>query len=224
MKNIYETIKERHSVRIYNDKEIEKEKIDFLNNLIDECNKEGNLNMQLILNDAETFDKYILHYGKLKNAKNYIALIGKKDDNRLEEKCGYFGEKIVLEAKEMGLNTCWVAGSYKKGLVKAKLNDGETVVCIIAIGYSDTNGNPHKLKSFNDVSVSKDVPDWYKKGVEYALLAPTAINQQSFKFKLEDENTVSLKAGFGPYVKIDKGIVKYHFELGAGIDIFKWKE
>lgn len=224
MKNIEETIKSRHSVREYNDKEIETYKIDFLNEIIDKCNKEGNLNIQLILNDEETFDKYILHYGKLKNAKNYIALIGKKKDNKLEEKCGYFGEKIVLEAKEMGLNTCWVAGSYKRKCVKANIDEDENLVCIIAIGYSDINGTSHKVKSFEDVSGSKDVPNWYKKGIEYALLAPTAINQQKFKFSLDGENTVSVKTGFGPYVKIDLGIVKYHFEIGAGIDNFKWKE
>ena len=224
MKDIDETIKSRHSVRVYNDKAIEQEKIDFLNEIIDKCNKEGNLNIQLVLNDEETFERYILHYGKLKNAKNYIALVGNKNDKNLDQKCGYFGEKIVLEAKDIGLNTCWVGGSYKKGLVKAKLKKDDTVVCIIAIGYSDTNGNPHKSKEFKDVSISKDVPNWYKKGIEYALLAPTAINQQKFKFKLEDKKTVSLRSGIGPFVKVDLGIVKYHFELGAGYNNFKWKE
>ena len=58
---------------------------------------------------------------------------------------------------------------------------------------------------------------------EFALYAPTAMNQQKFKFELVDENEVSLKvAGLGICTDIDLGIVKYHFELGAGVDNFNW--
>lgn len=224
MKNVEETIKSRHSVRKYTDKPIEEGLVENLNTLINECNKEGNLNIQLVLNDSDTFDKFILHYGKIRNAKNYIALIGKKVEKNLDEKVGYYGEKLVLEAQELGLNTCWVAGTYSKGLVKAKINEDEKLVCIIAIGYGESQGVPHKGKSFDDVSVTKDAPDWYKKGIEYALLAPTAINQQKFKFELINNNIVIAKAGIGPMAKIDLGIVKYHFELGAGKDNFRWKE
>lgn len=183
MKNIEETIKSRHSVRKFTDKEIDKKTVDKLNELIKECNKEGNLNIQLILNNGETFDKFILHYGKLKNAKNYLAMIGKKN-KKLEENIGYYGQRLVLEAQELGLNTCWVAGTYSKDSVKATINKDEKLVCIIAIGYGENQGIPHKGKTFDDVSITKDVPDWYKKGIEYALLAPTAINQQKFKFEL----------------------------------------
>lgn len=221
MKNIEEVIKARHSVRSYKDKTIEKNVVDSLNELIKECNEEGNLNIQLVLNDSDTFDKFILHYGKLKNAKNYLAMIGKKGSG-LEEKVGYYGEKLVLEAQELGLNTCWVAGTYSKGSVKAKIDKDEKLVCIIAIGYGENNGVPHKGKSFEDVSNSYEVPDWYKKGIEYALLAPTAINQQKFKFKLVDGNNVSIKIGIGTFTKVDLGIVKYHFELGANKKNFDW--
>ena len=79
-------------------------------------------------------------------------------------------------------------------------------------------------KSFEDVSKTiKNVPDWYRRGVDFALYAPTAMNQQKFKFELVDENEVSLKvAGLGICTDIDLGIVKYHFELGAGVDNFNW--
>lgn len=220
MKNVEKTIKSRHSVRKFIDKQIDEDVVNKLNGLIRECNMEGNLNIQLVLNDGETFDKFILHYGKIQNAKNYLAMIGKKD-KKLEEKIGYYGEKIVLESQELGLNTCWVAGTYSKGSVKATINEDEKLVCIIAIGYGENQGTPHKGKDFDDVSITKDVPDWYRKGIEYSLLAPTAINQQKFKFELLG-NTVLLKSGIGPMAKIDMGIVKYHFELGAGKENFKW--
>lgn len=67
------------------------------------------------------------------------------------------------------------------------------------------------------------MPDWFKSGVEAALLAPTAMNQQKFTFALDGEK-VSAKAGKGFYSKIDLGIAKYHFEIGAGKDTFRWSE
>lgn len=219
--DIEKLIKERHSVRSYLDKQIEKEKVDELNKLISSINKEENLNIQLVLNDNEVFDKFILHYGRLKNCKNYIALIGEKD-SLLNEKVGYQGEKIVLKAQELGLNTCWVAGTYKKSSVKATINSNEKLVCVIAIGYGETNGNVRKSKTIDEVNNSTEYPEWYKKGIEFALLAPTAVNQQKFKFEYLGEDDVKAIPGKGPMTKIDLGIVKYHFELGANKKI-NWK-
>lgn len=221
MGNIEKLIRERHSVRSYLDKEIENEKVKKIDDLINSINEEENLNIQLILNDGEAFDKFILHYGRLKNCKNYIALIGKKD-NSLDEKVGYNGERIVLKAQELGLNTCWVAGTYKKSAVKAKIAKDEKLVCVIAIGYGETNGVIRKSKTIDEVTVSTNYPDWFKLGIEFALLAPTAVNQQKFKFEYIDENTVKAIPGRGAMTKIDLGIVKYHFELGANKKI-NWK-
>ena len=50
------------------------------------------------------FYKVCLLYTSFSGVKNYIALIGKKSPN-LEEACGYYGEKIVLRAQQLGLNT-----------------------------------------------------------------------------------------------------------------------
>lgn len=224
MKDIEKIIRERHSVRKYTDKEIEKEKIDKLNALIEECNKEANLHIQLKTNDKETFEKYKLHYGKIYNCHNYIALIGNKKDKKLSEKVGYFGQKIVLKAQALGLNTCWVGAGYSKNELNVDILSNEKIVCVIAIGYGVYPGRPRPSKTFEEVSSNNEVPDWYKRGVEYALLAPTAMNQQKFKFTLLDNNLVILKSGIGPFSKVDLGIVKYHFELGAGTQNFKWKE
>ncbi len=220
--NIEKIINERHSVRSYLDKEIEKDKITKLNNEINSINKNNNLNIQLVLNDREVFDKFILSYGRIKNCNNYIALIGKKNKD-LDEVVGYYGEKLVLLAQELGLNTCWVAGTYRKGLVKAKINEDEKLVCIIALGYGKTSGVKRKSKKFDDVVECSNYPDWFKKGVEYSLLAPTAMNQQKFKFNYIDKNIVEAKAIRGHLTKLDLGIVKYHFELGAKKEI-EWRK
>ena len=129
---------------------------------------------------------------------------------------------IVLKATELGLNTCWVAGTYKKKSVKAIIDNSEKLVCVIASGYGETNGNVRRSKSIDDVTNSIDYPNWYKRGIEFALLAPTAMNQQKFKIKYLSENDVKIKSGNGKMAKVDSGIVKYHFELGANKKI-NWK-
>ena len=150
---------------------------------------------------------------------NYIILAGKPSDS-LQEKCGYYGEKIVLEAQRLGLNTCWVALSFNKTNVKKLIPEGEKLVSVIAIGYGQTQGKPHKSKTLERVMATKgEMPDWFKKGAEAALLAPTAINQQKFKMEIKNGNPVISIAGRGPYTKIDLGIVKYHFEVASGYKV-----
>ena len=68
----------------------------------------------------------------------------------------------------------------------------------------------------------REMPAWFRSGMEAALLAPTATNQQKFLLTL-DGNAVQAEATGGFYSKVDLGIVKYHFEIGAGTDHFTWK-
>ena len=150
---------------------------------------------------------------------------GKKDDKQLQEKAGYYGERIVLKAQEIGLNTCWVALTYNKKEIPCTIKEDEKIVILIAIGYGANNGVEHDIKKRSDVVKESYsvIPGWFDKGVEYALYAPTAMNQQKFKFELKGSKEVSLKvSGIGAYTKIDLGIVKYHFELGAGKENFTW--
>ena len=222
MEDIYKIIKSRHSVRKYTDQKIEGEVKEKLNKIIQECNIESNLNIQLVLNEPNSFNTLMAHYGNFENVKNYIVMIGKKSKD-LEEKCGYYGEKIVLKAQELGLNTCWVGLTYGKNKVPCTLDKDEKIVITICIGYGLYQGISHDIKTFDEVSKTKEsIPDWYKKGVEYALLAPTALNQQKFKIELVNQNIVKITAGKGFFTKVDLGIVKYHFELGARKENFKW--
>lgn len=209
-----ETIKKRHSVRQYLNEPIESIILNELKKEIEDCNKESGLHIQLVTNEPKAFDSFMAQYGKFSGVQNYIALVGKKDKT-LDELCGYYGERIVLKAQQLGLNTCWVAMTYKKIPSAFVVNKGEKLTVVIALGYGKTQGVSHKIKTIEQVSnVSNDTPDWFKAGVELAILAPTAMNQQKFKF-IYKNGDVSIKAGVGFYSKIDLGIVKYHFEIGA---------
>ena len=219
--DLLEAIKSRHSVRSYTDKKIEGETLTQLRQTVDECNQKSGLSIQLCLNEPNAFTGMMARYGKFQNVKNYIALIGKKD-NSLEEKCGYYGETIVLKAQQLGLNTCWVAMTYSKGKSAAVVKPGEKLVIVIALGYGETAGVQHKLKAIEELSsVNSAAPEWFRAGVEAAQLAPTAMNQQKFRFEL-DGNLVKASAGSGFYTKVDLGITKYHFEIGAGESGWTW--
>lgn len=218
--DLTEAMKARHSVRQYKNKPLEAETVKALQEEIEKCNEESGLHIQLVTNEPRAFDSFMAHYGKFRGVTNYIAMIGKKGGQG--EACGYYGERLVLFAQQLGLNTCWVASTYSKIKRAFEIAQGEKLYIVIAIGYGETRGVLHKSKEIKDVAKSEgQTPAWFLRGIEAALLAPTALNQQKFLFTLKGTQ-VSVRAGMGFYTKIDLGIVKYHFEIGAGRDNFCW--
>lgn len=214
-----ELMKARHSVRRFLDKPLEAEAVAALRAEIDACNAEGGLHIQLITEEPEAFQAGKPSYGQFKGCKNYLAMVGPKGK---DEAIGYYGERVVLKAFALGVNSCWVALTYKKGKADVQIGDGEKLYMVVALGYGETQGVAHKVKTMTDVSDYKDGdPEWYKAGLEAALLAPTAMNQQKFKFERAGDK-VKAKAGMGFYTKTDLGIVKYHFELGANMGKNIW--
>ena len=213
--DIMEAIKARHSVRQYKDQPIDMHTVETLRKEITACNRESGMHIQLIVNEPKAFDGFMAHYGKFSGVKNYIAMIGKKGPD-LEEICGYYGERLVLLAQQLGLNTCWVAMTYSKVKTAYQIGAGEKLCCVIALGYGVTQGNSHKVKPIEELcQVNGTMPDWFRAGMEAAQLAPTAMNQQKFCFILNgSEVTAKTKGGF--YTKMDLGIARYHFEAASG--------
>ena len=210
---IIELMKERHSVRQYTDKKIEKEKREVLNALIAKINQKAGLHIQIIYDEPKCFNSMMAHYGKFDGVNNYIALVREK--SKPDEALGYYGEQIVLKAQELGFNTCWVAMTHGKS--KAQIDKGEKLVCLISLGYGKTAGAAHKSKKLSEVcNYKKDMPEWFLSGMEAALLAPTAMNRQKFYFELLPDNSIKITCGRGLYTKLDLGIVKYHFEVVSG--------
>ena len=224
---LQEAITTRHSVRKYIDKEISADIIAALQDKIVECNKVGNLNIQLVLNETKAFTG-MLSYGQFSGVKNYLVMVGKKG-NDLDERVGYYGEQIVLLAQTLGLNTCWVGVSYRKVPEAYNVGKGEKLACMIALGYGETQGVSHKIKSVQQVSnICALTPSWFKEGVEAALLAPTAVNQQKFSSEYigmkDNRHIVKAKKGFSMigYTQMDLGIAKCHFEAVVSKDDFDW--
>lgn len=221
--NHTEAMKARHSVRQYKDRPLGAGVTFALKDEIDACNRESGLHIQLVTNEPNAFDGFMAHYGKFSGVTNYIAMIGKKGP-ALDETCGYYGERLVLYAQQLGLNTCWVAMNYSKIPNAFIIDKGEKLTVVIALGFGKTQGVEHKSKAPEKVSnLSSDSPEWFRNGILMALLAPTAMNQQKFFLTYENDCVIA-KSGIGFFSKIDLGIVKYHFELGAGKENFIWRQ
>ena len=217
--DIREAINSRHSVRAFKDIPLDADAVEALKTEIETCNSLSGLHIQLITEEPEAFSAGKPGYGKFRNCRNYLALTGPKGK---DEEIGYWGERIVLCAQSLGINSCWVALTYKKGKAEVDIRPGEKLYMVVALGYGETAGTAHRGKKIEDVSnIDASSPDWFREGVKSALLAPTAINQQKFRLELKGDK-VSAKAGLGPYTKVDLGIVKYHFEIGSGKDSSVW--
>jgi nitroreductase len=226
---LLEAIEARHSVRRYKDEPIPEDVLSTIRNRIREINEDAGLHIQLVTDEPKAFSGLIC-YGTFSGVKNYFVMAGKKGDD-LDEKVGYYGEQLVLLAQTLGLNTCWAGVSYSKIPGTYVLEDDEKIALYIALGYGQTQGKAHKVKPAKEISNASDLtPKWFNRGVEAALLAPTAVNQQKFYIEFlgfRDYSRVpkvTARPAFSMvgYSKIDLGIVKYHFELGAGKENFEW--
>ena len=226
---LLEAIGARHSVRKYKDDPIPVDILSRLRETVDEVNREAGLHVQLVTDEPRAFSG-VLAYGSFSGVRNYFVMAGPKSED-LDEKIGYYGERLVLLAQTLGLNTCWAGVSYSKIPGTYELEKDEKIGCYIALGYGQTQGSGHKVKDVRDISNASDItPKWFNKGVDAALLAPTAVNQQKFFLEylgFKDYSKlpkVAAKPVFSMigYSRMDLGIVKYHFEIGAGKKNFEW--
>lgn len=226
---LQEAIVARHSVRQYQEKPIEADIINRLNEEITVCNQAGGLHMQLVLDEPKAFTGGMVKYGSFKGVRNYMAMVAPKG---ADEKVGYYGERIVLLAQTLGLNSCWVGLSVGRQPDRYTIAAGEKLHCVVALGYGATQGVQHPMRPMEKflgpqaARLQRDtMPDWFRRGMEASILAPTAVHQQKFEFDLTDDHTVAARARFSMvgWAKLDLGIVKYNFEVAAGKENFNWK-
>lgn len=217
---IKEAMEARHTVRRYTDRVLSRGIESQLESRIAENNERYGLGMKLVTENTEAFQT-VIKLVLARGVRNYIVLAGRAGE---DERLGYCGCDVMLYAQTLGLNTWWVGGTYsKKGVRKtAGLSEGQYLAGIIAVGYGATQGVPHKSKRAEDISAYRgDVPEWFARGVEAVLLAPTALNKQAFRVTGEGD-TVNMTCDNGIFSGVDLGIGKYHFEEGAGRENFRW--
>ncbi|KZL89049.1 nitroreductase family protein [Clostridium magnum] len=246
-RSISDIIKARTSVRTYKKEPITKEIEEKLRNFY--TNIEGPFNSKVrfkLFNSNEmSHDSSIKlgTYGVIKGTSFFIAAAVEKADKNMEE-LGYELEKLVLYCTSLGIGTCWLGGTFKKGeFAKAiDLKENELLPIVTPIGYaSESRSIVDSI--FRFASGSKNRKPWdeifyygsfgkplsmeeageYSAALEMVRLAPSASNKQPWRiiknnadFHFYLHRTKGYGASLGYDIqKIDMGIAMCHFELTA---------
>ncbi len=210
-----EAVRLRHSVRQYKPDPIEPSKVSLITDLIREINAESGLGLQFIGDAGKTYNRLFNRMSGLGSAPSVIACVG-PDDSSLDRKVGYYGEKLVLFAQKIGLNTCWT-GTFNARNLDADIPAGQRLVICIAIGYGTGSGRERRSRTAAQISSAEGSRTaWFDEGVNMALLAPTALNQQKFLIRLNSDESVDFIDKGGAFSQVDLGIVMRHFEIGSG--------
>lgn len=249
--DLLEAMEARHAIRMYTDEPAGASILAALQAEIDACNAASGLHIQMVAGLDDALLGLNTHYGRFKNVHNAIALIGcanGTDDAAsdaaaaLEERVGYYGERLALRAVQLGLDTSWVVldDAASADAPWWTLHEGECAVWFIVFGHGARGGAKHRSKPMNQLCAIEGVadddvaaadgeavlaaaPQWFRDGMNAAMLAPTSLSQQPFLFTLHKDGTVSAEALEGLFAHVGLGCAKYHFEIGAGADNFSWR-
>ena len=246
LKSVIELIKMRKSYRTYNGKLIENITLQKLIDYIGKTNEEVKIKVRFILvnnNDIDGRSENKLGtYGFISGARSFIVgIMDKQEKNALE--FGYLFEKIVLFATDLGLQTCWLGGTFNKSDFQqsASILENEFIPIVSPVGFKKekprflesamrTVVGADKRKPWNElffegnstVPLSEDNAGSYAVPLEMVRLGPSASNKQPWRI-IKDKNafhfflcrTNSYGVTFYDLQKNDIGIAKCHFELSA---------
>jgi len=231
---LYDAVFIRRSCRSYSPAAVTADHQLQLQKAITVANKRSGLCFQLICDQPKPFSSILKSYGMLRGVRHFLIIAGPEHDEDLEEKCGYYGEQIVLAATAMGLGTCWVGGTFDRSFCRKYLNYDEKLVCVVALGQAAeqpidrekviSRFTKRALRSVTQLS-STDLPScpWFAPGMEAVQHAPSAVNRQGYHFHQRADGTVSADlTTHAPFALVDLGIAKLHFELGAHGGTWRW--
>ena len=239
--DVKEAMDQRISLRAYDQKPIEQEKLSQLQEAIDVANTqmaEEAPDHPAIL----TIEGPHLEDGTSVHMKNrsivgpiYHYVAGYCEDAIARELIGYYGEKIVLLATQLGIGSCWIAETMDwKTLARDEYN-GLKLGIIISIGYAPEKiplkqegirtairlrtKKPVQIMTANGAPTEPEqMPEWFNRGINAVLACPTAINMLPVVFDLTDDVvSASMPKQRHLVQDYDLGISKLHFELAADL-------
>lgn len=214
-------IEMRTSRRSYKSVPLDESTKSNIKDMVDYVNRKANLNFIFIENASPAFSLFSGRFSA-------VAVCG-ADTAAAREKCGYYGETIVLQCVYHGLGTCWVSGTYNENTVlnMIELPEKTRLYCVIAIGFANpkkslletvmykaTHKNSKPYQKMFEVC-DKKLPNHFEYAMQLVEKAPSAVNRRPVSFRYE--NGVVSASVDEPYSdkSIDFGIAKLHFQLGA---------
>ena len=244
--NLEETIRKRKSIRAYDGRPISPEDKEKLLTAIELVSSEdtpfpAEMKVKILEAKKGVNTEKLGTYGVIKGADTFLCVVAKNSDTVMEA-VGYNFEKLVLAATEMGLGTCWMAGTFNRGSFENALDIGKDEIFPIMspVGYPSEKpaliGN--MLRKFSRADSRKPFGELFmkdsfgtplteKEAGEYAYplemlrLAPSAVNGQPWRVILKEENFHFFKVnpvagrGTGNIQRLDVGIAACHFHLAA---------
>lgn len=175
-------------------------------------------------------------YGQVKGAPAYVALVGDTRSPYVQERVGYTGEAVVLEATALGLATCWVGGFFRPEVAARLLGvgEGEQAMAVVPFGYPGRHTweeplmtgfvHSHRRQPLSRLTAGEgDWPRWVEAALEAARLAPSAMNRQPWRFSVEavpgGGRAITVRVAGGPdngiSRRLDCGIAMLHIEVAA---------
>lgn len=237
-KPINEIMKNRHSVRSYENIELSKEVKEKLQAYLDEINNSegifgGRVRVELVQKYAGEKEVKLGTYGVIKGANYYLAVAYKKSSYDLED-LGFLFEKVILFCTSLGLGTVWLGGTFSKGnFAKAlQLKDNEILLIVAPVGIEAEKksivakvfgSSSSKRKDFSqiffnenfDTPLTYEADTVYNEVLEMVRIAPSAVNKQPWRILKEGNNYHIYSEGKSDANRIDIGICMCHFYLVA---------
>lgn len=140
-------------------------------------------------------------YGFIQGAQSFIIGATKPSEHDLEN-FGYIMEELILIVTDMGLSTCWVGGTLRRGRFAAQINitDNEVVPAITPVGYAAKDrsyfdrlaswaARSHKRYPWEDLffegnckhPLTQEKVGRYEIPLEMVRIAPSASNHQPWR-------------------------------------------
>ena len=232
----YSAIDQRRARRRFEPRPVDANLLDRLRTVCKEFRPFSEVRTVLVNQSPDKVLKGVIGaYGKIKGATAFLAFLGNMKSPYVQERAGYLGESLILEATALGLGTCWVAGMFRPELAAtlAGAGENEKVIAVSPVGYAAQHwsmeekimtgfGRTHQRKPLGELVRGFEEakwPPWMEKALEAARLAPSAVNRQPWRFLIGEDNvTVSVDNLSDTYhvsKRLDCGIAMLHLELGA---------
>lgn len=213
-----DAIRQRVSVRSYAEQEIEPEKLELLEHLCSKYRNGGPYHtaVRFRLLDLEPLSSSDLRrmgtYGVIKGARTYILGAVRSGKGAMED-LGYCLENIILEATALGLGTCWLGGTFKRGAFagQMELAEDELLPAITPLGYPavkksvtervmrfGAGSNRRKpwselfFKSDGMTALTELESGSFREAYEAVRMGPSASNKQPWRLLLDQQGVTHL--------------------------------
>lgn len=242
--SVEKTVRERHSVRTYEDRALSAQEKDSLNAYIAGLTNpfSAEVSFRLLETSATVNGAKLGTYGVIKGARDFVGA-SVADGELALEALGYSLESLILYATSLGLGTCWLGGTFDRSGFSSAMNlkKGHLFPAISPVGHPGEKkrardtlmkwvAKSNQRKEWNDLFFHEDFSHPLAKAdagdfafaLEMLRLAPSAVNKQPWRivksrnaYHFYEAKTMKENKPGIDIQRVDVGIGACHFHLAA---------